>query len=102
MLILVIGGCWCGCWCWPFEKKERKVGAGSCNFPFRLRRLVGGQWGLTMVRSDSFFFAMQMVASLTADLDRTVAADYNKGRDLSWWLYFRVVGVGRGDGVAAV
>jgi hypothetical protein len=46
---------------------------------------------------------MQTVASLAANLDGAAAAvEYNKGPYLSWWLYFKVVGVGRWDGVAAV
>jgi hypothetical protein len=40
---------------------------------------------------------MRTIASLTANLDKSaVAADNNTGRYLSWWLYFRVVGVGGG------
>jgi hypothetical protein len=48
-------------------------------------------------------FVMQTVASLAANLDEAAAAaEYNKGQYLSWWLYFKVVGVGRWDGIAAV
>jgi hypothetical protein len=48
-------------------------------------------------------FVMQMVASLAANLDGAVAAvEYNKGQYSSWWLYFKVVGVGGWDGLAAV
>ncbi len=48
-------------------------------------------------------FVMQTITSLAADLDGAVAAaEYNKGRYSSWWLYFKVVGVGRWDGLAAV
>jgi hypothetical protein len=45
---------------------------------------------------------MQVVASLTVDLDNWVTvADNIVGRYLSWLLYFRVVSVGGGHGVAA-
>jgi hypothetical protein len=48
-------------------------------------------------------FFMQMVASLAANLDgAAAAAEYNKSQYLSWWLYFKVVGVGGWDGLAAV
>jgi hypothetical protein len=48
-------------------------------------------------------FVMQTVASLAANLDgAAAAAEYNKGQYLSWWLYFKVVGVGGWDGLAAV
>jgi hypothetical protein len=40
---------------------------------------------------------MQVVASLTVDLDNWAAvADNIVGRYLSWWLYFGVVSVGGG------
>ena len=46
---------------------------------------------------------MQVVASLTVDLDNwAVAADNIVDRYSSWWLYFGVVSVGRGHGVAAM
>ena len=46
---------------------------------------------------------MQVVASLTVDLDNWVTvADNIVGRYLSWLLYFRVVSVGGGHGVAAM
>jgi hypothetical protein len=42
---------------------------------------------------------MQVVASLTVNLDNWVAvADNIVGQYLSWWLYFRVVSVGGGTG----
>jgi hypothetical protein len=48
-------------------------------------------------------FVIQTVASLAANLDEAaVAVEYNKVQYLYWWLYFKVVGVGRWDGVAAV
>ncbi len=46
---------------------------------------------------------MQVVASLTVDLDNwAAAADNIVGRYSSWWLYFGVVSVGGGHGVAAM
>ncbi len=46
---------------------------------------------------------VQMVASLTADLDGVAAvADITWGRDSSWWMCFRVLGGWRRDGGAAV
>jgi hypothetical protein len=48
-------------------------------------------------------FVMQTVASLAANLDgAAVAAEYNKGQYSSWWLYFKLVGVGGWDGLATV
>ncbi len=46
---------------------------------------------------------VQMVASLTADLDReATAADSTCGQDSSWWMCFRVLDGWRGDRGAAV
>ncbi len=91
------------------KRKKRKLVLGTAIVFFWLRQLVGGRQGLMMMRSKGqdfvlfCFFVIQTVASLTANLDRMVAAaDKSKGQDSSLWLYFRVVGVGRGDGVATV
>ena len=46
---------------------------------------------------------MQVIASLTVDLDNWAAvADNIVGQYSSWWLYFGVVSVGEGHGVAAM